>query len=245
MFKVSELIETCAGRRQQNRLAAPRVLARPFHGVLQVTGGNDVRRSFERRCDAVRRRADRQHGPDAGRNEIAHPLELPRLVLAAEDQNHAPLWKSLQRLQRGVYIGSLRIVHPIHTIDVAHHDHSMRKTFERAEGDLDVHLAHSERARGEPRGQGVLDIGGALKLQRGARDSAFLTIEIEHQLLAVEVRPWSRAGGREAHTRTGDGAGSCACQPRYNRRIARLGCEDPILRGRIVVEGRVTIMWSA
>src|SRR5262245_52655269 len=93
LFEVSVLVEGGAGRREQDRISRPGARGRARdgrrHRAAALDGNRPGAGASKRLLDRVRGFADRQDRPGPLRDEGSQTREVPVLVAAPEDQDHA------------------------------------------------------------------------------------------------------------------------------------------------------------
>src|SRR5258708_40225633 len=119
MLKIFELIETRARRGEQYRVAAAGAGISLFDRHIDGPATNQRDRAAQLRLDLSCRRADQQRRVRLRLEGLREQGVIAVLVLAAENDPQAA-GKSMDRLQRRVDVGRLRVVVPRDSAEVAH-----------------------------------------------------------------------------------------------------------------------------
>ena len=192
--------------------------------------------------DLARRGADQQGGVRLGGQRRAQHRVVQALVLAAEDHPQAAV-ECVERLERGIDAGGLRIVVEIDAAHLAHELQAMLHGVERADGRGDRRVPDARARRGNGRRQHVLHVVAAADgdLPGGHQQRA-----IEHQLVGAQVGAGRHLAARAEPLDGGGGPFGIPDAHRVvgvqHREIAGLlGLEEPSLGRGVSLEGVVAV----
>src|SRR5215510_7742544 len=157
MFVATELIETRAGWSQQDRVAGTAMLESVGDRRIQRPDIHQGYGPFQRRFDLAGCRPDQQCGMRLLSQRVAQRRVIQTLVLPAKDHPETA-GERVERLQRGIHAGSLRIVVEIDSMERADKFQAMLYGPEGTNRRRDRLARNTGTGRGDRCGEHIFDI---------------------------------------------------------------------------------------